>query len=79
MTTPAKAQLPQYAYYVNKNTGRRSEVIIVQAQHIDNQYVVGAIDVNEHNFVVGIASDFELFINRWNKQPDEVQLAPTVN
>lgn len=53
-------QVPQYAYHVDGESGRRTRCVIIQAEEAGGQKLVGAIQIADGAALAGLLSEFEL-------------------
>jgi hypothetical protein len=57
---PFDMPLPQFAYYVDHESGTRERCVLFQAEVADGKVYFGGWLIDQDNQVVGFASDFEL-------------------
>ena len=57
---PINIPLPQYAFHVNQESGRRTPCVIIQAEEARDQKFVGAIQLPNKEPLVAFLFEFEL-------------------
>lgn len=58
--TPVDIMLPQFAYYVDHESGSRERCVLFQAEAADGKVYFGGWLIDQQNQVVGFPSEFEL-------------------
>lgn len=57
---PLNIEIPQYAIHIDGETGEKSNVVVIQAEEANGQKVVGAINIDSNDHMVGLLNEFEL-------------------
>jgi len=57
---PLRIEIPQYAFHVDEETRESTAVVIIQAEELADQRIVGAIVVGSGQALVGLLQEFRL-------------------
>ena len=57
--TPLEIAIPQYAYHVDAEKNERTPVVIIQAEELQNNRIVGALSIESGEFIAALFSEFE--------------------
>lgn len=57
---PLRILIPQYAFHVDEESKEKTAVVIIQAEQLQGQQIVAAVDVETDQALVGFLREFEL-------------------
>ena len=57
--TPIDIPIPQYAYHVDQESGKKTPCVVIQAEEANGQEVVGALQVSDRSALAGLLFEFE--------------------
>ena len=57
---PLEIAIPQYAFHINAETNQRTPVVIIQAEELQNNRIVGALSIESGEFIAALFWEFEL-------------------
>ena len=57
--TPLRILIPQYAFHVDEESNEKTAVIVIQAEELQGQQIVAAMDVESGHALVGLLREFE--------------------
>lgn len=57
---PLDITIPQYAYHIDAETNERTPVVIIQAEELQGNQIVGALSIASGEFLAALYWEFEL-------------------
>src|SRR5207302_866893 len=57
---PINIALPQYAFHVDSETGKKTPCIVIQAEEIEGRRLIGALLLPKRGALAGFFNEFEL-------------------
>lgn len=58
--TPIKMGIPQYAFHVDEQTGKKKPVVLIQAEEGQGMRIAGYVDVRSGKMEAGLLSELQL-------------------
>jgi len=57
---PMAIEIPQYAFHVDEESQKRTRVIIIQAEEMQGQQIIGTLDIHTGDHLIGLFGEFVL-------------------